>query len=302
MKKLAIAVIIAGVFASCNTTKKNPNNDNTTQISKSKTTIISKKESAKTLLESINKYDAAMGSTVLHPDYEQHNPFIQDKAEGLLSLYPAVEKAGLTVEPVLILEDGKYVVAFNKWHNATLFGHGCNEMVSFDFYTVNEDAKLTGHWDAMQCESAPNKSGRTLTGGISEITDLDKTEKNKTKVVEMFKILIQGTPEEAMAAVKANFLPDYKQHNPDGSDGIEGFLETQMSGEVIPRWQFEKQHKVIGEGNYVLSISEGKHSGVHSIFYDLVRFENGKIAEHWDVIQAIPTEGLANENTMFNFN
>jgi len=118
----------------------------------------------------------------------------------------------------------------------------------------------------------------------------------------MFKILINGTPEEQMAAVNTNFLPDYKQHNPDGADGIEGFLTAQMSGEIKPRWLFEKQHKVIGEGNYVLSISEGKHSGVHSIFYDLVRFENGKIAEHWDVIQAIPTEGLANNNTMFNFN
>lgn len=302
MKKVVIAVIIVGVFASCNTTKKNSNNDNTTQTSNSKTTTMSKKESAKALLASINKYDAEMGSKVLHPDYEQHNPFIADKAEGLLSLYPAVEKAGLTVEPVLILEDGKYLVAFNRWHNAALFGHGCSEMVSFDFYTVNEDAKLTGHWDAMQCESVPNKSGRTLTGGISEIVDLDKTEENKTKVIEIFKILIHGTPEEAMAAVKANFLPDYKQHNPDGADGIEGFLTAQMSGEVKPRWFFEKQHKVIGEGNYVLSIAEGKHSGVHSIFYDLVRLENGKIAEHWDVIQAIPTEGLANINTMFNFN
>ena len=57
-----------------------------------------------------------------------------------------------------------------------------------------------------------------------------------------------------------------------------------------------------GEGNYVLVISEGNHVGVHSVFYDLVRFEDGKVAEHWDVIQAVPTEGLANDNTMFNFN
>ena len=262
---------------------------------------MSKKTSVKTLLASINSYDVALARTLLHSDYEQHNPFIPDTAEGLLSLYPILEKDGVNVEPLLILEDGKNIVAFNRWHNAESFGHGCSEMVSFNLYTVNKDGLLTGHWDAMQCESPPNKSGRSLSDGIIEITDLSETEKNKTNVIEMFKILINGTPEEAMAALKENFIPRYMQHNPDASDGIEGFINAQMNGTVQPRWLFEKQHKVIGEGNYILSISEGKHSGVPSVFYDLVRFENVKIAEHWDVIQEIPCANMVHENGMFGF-
>lgn len=66
------------------------------------------------------------------------------------------------------------------------------------------------------------------------------------------------------------------------------------------RWQFIKRQKMISEGAYVLAISEGNHVGIHSVFYDLLRFEDGKVAEHWDVIAAVPTEGLANDNTMFN--
>ncbi|MEN1705532.1 MAG: hypothetical protein AAGJ54_08490 [Planctomycetota bacterium] len=73
-----------------------------------------------------------------------------------------------------------------------------------------------------------------------------------------------------------------------------------MSGEVKPRYLFKKQHLVVGEGNYMLSIAEDLHSGVPSMFYDLIRLEHNKIAEHWDVIQTIPTEGLAQANTMFN--
>ncbi|MEL7006689.1 MAG: hypothetical protein AAFN93_28780, partial [Bacteroidota bacterium] len=48
-------------------------------------------------------------------------------------------------------------------------------------------------------------------------------------------------------------------------------------------------------------VSEGEWSGKQQVFYDLFRVDNGQLVEHWDVIQEIPTDGLANNNTMFNF-
>ncbi|MEN0062058.1 MAG: hypothetical protein AAGA48_07875 [Myxococcota bacterium] len=36
-------------------------------------------------------------------------------------------------------------------------------------------------------------------------------------------------------------------------------------------------------------------------FYDLLRFEDGKVVEPWDGILPIPTQGLANDNGMFGF-
>ena len=41
--------------------------------------------------------------------------------------------------------------------------------------------------------------------------------------------------------------------------------------------------------------------GKNQVFYDLFRVKDGKIVEHWDVIQEIPTEGLAHNNGMFGF-
>ncbi|MPV86251.1 nuclear transport factor 2 family protein [Ostreibacterium oceani] len=291
MKKSIVLMLLSGLLAACSS------NQHATHETSSR----NGKASVETLMNAINSRDAAAAEAILHPDYEQHNPFIADKAEGLLNLFPVIEAQNIQVSTVLLLEDGEYTVALNQWHNAEAFGHGCNEMVAFDFFSVNTDGRLAGHWDAMQCESEPNASGRRLTDGITAITDLDQTEANKSKLKQAFDIFINGTLEEAGAALQTYFHPDYKQHNPDAADGIEGFFAAQMSGKVKPRWVFEKQHIVVGEGNYVLSIAEGQHLGVHSIFYDLVRFENGKIAEHWDVIQAIPTEGLANDNTMFGF-
>lgn len=69
------------------------------------------------------------------------------------------------------------------------------------------------------------------------------------------------------------------------------------------RWEGCKDHKVhrvLGEGNFVLTVSEGKIGGKHSSFYDLFRVEKGKIAEHWDTIEAIPEKKVwTNANGKF---
>ena len=66
--------------------------------------------------------------------------------------------------------------------------------------------------------------------------------------------------------------------------------------------EYHKNHLVLGEGNFVLAVSEGKFAGQHTSFYDLFRVENGKIAEHWDVIETIAPEAEhKNSNGKFNF-
>ena len=57
---------------------------------------------------------------------------------------------------------------------------------------------------------------------------------------------------------------------------------------------------MVGEGNFVLAISEGEVGNKPTAFYDLFRVEAGKIAEHWDVISAIlPDSEAANSNGKF---
>ena len=65
----------------------------------------------------------------------------------------------------------------------------------------------------------------------------------------------------------------------------------------------ENAHKVLGQGNFVLMISEGLFDGIPTAFYDLYRLEKGKQVEHWDVLETIslqraPAEGK-NSNGKF---
>jgi predicted SnoaL-like aldol condensation-catalyzing enzyme len=289
MKTLALTCLIAVTLAACGSTSTAPATE------PSKVSTMSKKPIVGAFLGAVLQQDAAKMRELANADYIQHNPFIPTGLEPFIQLLPVLKAHGTTAENVRMFEDGNYVFMHNIWRNATPFG--ADVMVSFDILRMDEQGKVAEHWDAMMAQTPPNPSGRTLTDGPTAVTDLDKTETHKVQVKRLFDALIHGTPEQAGAAVQANFAPDYQQHNPMAADGLKGF----MAAMPTEQWVFKKQHKVLGEGNFVLSISEGTRRGKPVVFYDLLRFEGGKIVEHWDVIQEIPTQGLANNNSMFGF-
>jgi predicted SnoaL-like aldol condensation-catalyzing enzyme len=92
----------------------------------------------------------------------------------------------------------------------------------------------------------------------------------------------------------------YIQHNPtavDGRAGLEAWLKDFKL--AYPNLRAEVK-RVIAEGDYVVlhvnGINGPNPNGAAVI--DIFRLENGKVVEHWDVIQDIPAEVL-NDNTMF---
>ena len=291
--RCAMAVLLTvGMLAACGTTDHARSSGPHSHL---KATHMTKKQTVGTFLGAVLQQDAATMRQLANADYIQHNPFVPTGLEPFIQMLPVLKQHGTTAENIRMFEDGDYVFMHNVWRNAKPFG--ADEMVSFDIIRLDKSGKVAEHWDAMMVQTPPNPSGRTLTNGATAATDLDKTEAHKAQVKSLFDVLIYGTPEQAGAAVQANFSPDYKQHNPMAGDGLKGF----MAAMPTEQWVFKKQHKVLGEGNFVLSISEGTHKGKPVVFYDLLRFEEGKIVEHWDVIQEIPTQGLANNNGMFGF-
>ena len=232
-----------------------------------------------------------------NPDYIQHNPFIPTGLEPFIEMLPVLQEAGTTAENIRMFEDGNYVFMHNIWRDAAPFG--ADTMVSFDIIRVDENGKVAEHWDALQPLVTETASGRTQTDGPTEVTDLDKTEENKALAVALVEDVLMGRdPSRITDYISAE---NYAQHNPFIKDGLAGIVEAvEALTAQNNMFQYAEIHAVLGEGNFVLTVSEGQWNGTTNVFYDLFRMEDGMIVEHWDVIQPVPTEDLANTNGMFS--
>lgn len=216
------------------------------------------------------------------PDVIQHNP---DLPDGRAPLKAMVEMLGqndaFKAEYARVIADDDLVVAHARFE-----GWGLTPMVAFDVFRV-ENGKIVEHWDNLIPEQPANPSGRTQIDGATAITDLDKTEANKAKVEEFItKALIEHEQVDFTQYINpANYL----QHNPMVADGLDGFgaFMAEMAEQGISM-DYTEVHQVIGEGNFVLTLSEGALGGAPTAFYDLFRLEDGLIVEHWDVISPMP--------------
>lgn len=260
-----------------------------------KTMTLSNKDKAIALLNSIETGDQKAVAYVNPDKYTQHNLAVADGLAGFGALLQALPKGSAKVDIKRAFQDGDYVFTHTDYN---FFG----PKVGFDLFRF-EDGLIVEHWDNLAEKSAPNPSGRTQLDGPTTVTDSDKTEQNKALVADFVDtILVKGD-----FAQLGRFIDDgdanYLQHNTGIADGLNGLGQAleEMAKQGI-KMVFTKNHIVLGEGNFVLSISEGSLGGEHVSFYDLFRVENNKIVEHWDIIEPIPTKDRwKNNNGKFGF-
>ena len=92
----------------------------------------------------------------------------------------------------------------------------------------------------------------------------------------------------------------YVQHNPGAADGPEGFRKfISFLREKFPNSHSEIKRSFV-DGDYViLHVHAVREPGTRgNAIIDIFKLEDGKIVEHWDVVQPVP-ENPANNNTMF---
>lgn len=243
---------------------------------------MSKKQQVTALLKSIETGDSAPVAFINPTKYIQHNLAVADGLAGFGAVLQALPEGSAKVDTVRAFEDGDYVFTHTEYN---FFG----PKIGFDIFRY-ESGQIVEHWDNLQITpESPNPSGRSMIDGSTELLDLDKTVENK-QLVKRFvtDVLVNGELDKLAAYFDGD---NYIQHNPNIADGLSGLgaaLEAMAKQGVTMK--YDTVHKVLGEGNFVLVVSEGSFADHPTSFYDLFRVANGKIAEHWDTIETIPAQ------------
>lgn len=254
-------------------------------------------EKAIALINTFATGDADAARSLLNEDYIQHNLAYGTGRDAFLRSVEYLSSAPIktTVNNIRAFEDGDKVFLQTIYNFA-----GAGEQVAFDIFRFNADGKIAEHWDNLAALSAPNPSGRTQTDGTLAITDLDKTEANRGLVKAFLYDVMQGnTPDKTPDYFNGDI---YIQHNTGIADGLSGLGAALAAlAEQGVQMVYTTVHHVLAQGNFVLAVSEGTFGGAPTSYYDLWRVEDGKIAEHWDVMETIADRLLGRIGTG-NFN
>ncbi|OQV15619.1 hypothetical protein BV898_10208 [Hypsibius exemplaris] len=252
--------------------------------------MCAEKQKVLKLLKSLETGDPAPFAYVDPNKYIQHNLDIAEGPAGVQTFIASL-KGTARVNTVRIFKDGNYVFAHTEYDVQ-------GPKIGIDIFRF-ENGLIVEHWDNLQTTADPSPSGHTMIDGPTQATDWQSTQQNKALVRDFYQtVLVNGNFSQLPRFYDGDNLI---QHNPSVADGLaglqEGIAAFNAAGTPI---RISAMHQVLAEGNFVLVTAEGTFGSQPMAFYDLYRVQNGKIAEHWDVLQPIPPQSQwKNQNGKF---
>lgn len=241
--------------------------------------------------------DTEVVDRFVRPDYIQHNPQLPDGPEALKALGVSLHQQypDARVDIKRIIAEGDLVII----HHNSIQTPGTRGMAIVDIFRF-QGGKIAEHWDSIQDVPATSVNGNDMFSTVTQpATEPQRqlTEYNKKLVTTYYKQLLV---DKDLSAIDKYVAPEYHQHNPNIADGSAG-LKDLMVGFLgaFPQLKVTTT-KVVAEGDLVALQSHyvnvpGERG---TSFMDIFLVRDGKIVEHWDVVQDVP-ETSANDNTMF---
>lgn len=241
------------------------------------------------LLKGIETGDPASVEVISEEKYIQHNPQTHEGRAGLAALFGRLSKTSPRVNIVRIFSDGDYVFAHTEYDFST-------RRIGFEVFRF-EGEQAVEHWDNIQPRRGPNPSGHSMVDGPTEATAGANTETSRALVRSFVEAVLIGRRLERLD----EFVDDqsFTQHDPELRDGLPS-LRAALEVPPADGHAYERLHRVLADGDFVLAVSEGANRGVHSAFYDLFRVSSGKLVEHWNTVEGVaPKSEWRNDNGKF---
>jgi predicted SnoaL-like aldol condensation-catalyzing enzyme len=244
------------------------------------------------LLKSFETGEVEARDVISSTTYIQHNLGVADGRAGLETLLASRPVGSTLVRTVRVYRDGNFVFA------QTEYDFSGRRMVGFDVFRF-EDGKIVEHWDNLEPEApTANPSGHDMLDGPIDASGRDRTSANKTLMQAYMDEILNGRRDRI-----AGYFSDrgYIQHDPTLPDGSSGSTaDLKMLSDRGGSTHVDRVARILGDGNFVLVMSEGRVGDKPSAFYDLYRIDNYKIVEHWDTISTIPPQSAwKNQNGKF---
>ena len=236
------------------------------------------------MIEIFRNRDSTAIDRFFSEPFVQHDPNIGDGLPGLRAFVTELANSPTTnVTIYRTVVDGDIVMLHSKYEGWPGFSE---PVIAFDVFRF-KGGKIVEHWGGQTPETGPNPSGHTQVDGPTAVVDRERTETNRI-LVRDFKQVV--TVELRFDRVDEFIDGDhYIQHASKVGDGTARMKARVSQVEkpgaapvLIPR-------QYIAEGNFVLCLVEAR-TKPPTANYDLFRVENGKIAEHWDVLSVIPPQ------------
>jgi predicted SnoaL-like aldol condensation-catalyzing enzyme len=216
--------------------------------------------------------------------FVQHDPNIGDGLPGLRAFVSELANSPTTnVTIYRTVVDGDIVMLHLKYEGWPGFS---GPVIAFDLFRF-KDGKIVEHWGGQSAETGPNPSGHTQVDGPTVVVDRKQTEANRT-LVRNFKqvVTVELRFDRADEFIDGDHYIQHASKVGDGTARMKARVsQVARPGDtpvLIPR-------RYVADGNFVLCLVESRTEPV-TANYDLFRVENGKIAEHWDVLSIIPPQ------------
>lgn len=220
-----------------------------------------------------NQRDLSAIDRYFAPDFLHHSSLASGGLDDLRAFVSGLDSAAC-YELVRVFADGDRVAMHGRYT-----GVRERPLIAFDVYRVSGD-RIVEQWTGIQAEAGPNPSGHTMLDGPTEVSAPEQTEDTRSFLTLFVDQILLGQQPDRFA----DFIGAYIQHNPLIADGLEGLGAARASISA----EYRQLHLTVIEGEFGLLVLDGLYNGEPSIYYDLFRVENGKIQEHWDVIEATP--------------